>query len=46
MHIQKCIFKYIYVYQAIGLMNRVFSNGLGDRGSILGCLTKDSKNVE
>ena len=37
-------YTYIYTYQAIGLMNRVFANGPGDRGSIPGCHTKDSKN--
>ena len=27
---------YIYVYQLIGLVDRVFANGLGDLGSIPG----------
>ena len=26
----------LHEYQVIGLMNRVFGNGLGDRGSITG----------
>ena len=38
------IYIYIYIYRAIGLMSRVFANGLEDRGSIPGDHTKDSKN--
>ena len=30
------IYIYIYIYRAIGLMRRVFANGSGDWGSILG----------
>ena len=38
------IFLYIILPEAIGLMSRVFANSPGDLGSILGRVTKDSKN--
>ena len=34
-----------YLSRAIGLMSKVFTSGPGDRGSILGRHTKDSKNL-
>ena len=34
-----CIYIYIYIYnQLIGIVGRVFANGPGDLGSILGCV--------
>ena len=33
-----------YYQIIIGLMSKVFANGLGDQGSLPGCYTKGSKN--
>ena len=36
LNVKSYIFIYIVIYRAIGIMSRVFANGPGDRGSILG----------
>ena len=39
------IYIYIYMYWAIGLMIRVFANGLGDQGSIPGQIIPKSQKM-
>ena len=35
-HLKESLYMHIYIHQAIGLMSRVFANGLEDQGSIPG----------
>ena len=40
------VYIYIYIYRTIGLMGRVFTNCLGDRGSIIGRVIPKTKKLK